>query len=80
MEGIYANQVHPVNGSEINENAHFQMVSSVEFQPVRLRKSLNSHRERDTKEVLTHFDWLYLKYQLFSGQIELCSVWQLYMF
>lgn len=58
VEGIYANLVHPIDGSEINENAHFKVVSSGKFPPVR-QKSVNNRRGRDTKEVLTHFSWLY---------------------
>lgn len=34
VEGIYANQAHPMDGSEINENAHFKVASSGKFPPV----------------------------------------------
>ncbi len=61
MEGIYANQVQPIDGGEINENAHFK--KSGEFRQVPAiqtpEKSVKNRQRRDTKEVLNHFSWLY---------------------
>lgn len=48
VEGIYANQVHFMDGSKINENAHFKVLGSCKFLPVRHQKSLWTTTEEET--------------------------------
>lgn len=60
-----ANQVHPVDGSEINENAHIKVVSSA-----KLQSSSRKYCETTTEEGIL------VKFLLISADSQITIIWR----